>query len=548
MLGFGGGPRRRAGSGRRGVSAVGAAAIVAAVLIPGAGTAVAAEEPAPVVFILDASGSMVREISPGVSRMDVAKQATIATLESLPAGAQVGMLVFGTGTGNADAERAAGCTDITTLAGLGTVDSDALSAKVRAVKESGFTPLGPALREAAEMLPSGGAGQIVLVSDGVDTCSPPSSCQVAAELHRANPQLAIHTVAFGVDDDEAAQQQLTCIGSVGGGTAVLATDPEQLTARLRAAGDVESATRLGLRGFEGVELGMNLDEVRARVDGADVGSPQTRDGVVVVLVDCGWGTVELRDNRVVAITPKDASTPTTEGITPGDTLDAATALYGPAVDDDTTADGPSAIYQAAAGSPVGYRMVYDPATRTIRYIVVCRCVPWSALSGGVADWEVTFDGVGPLRLGMSTTEATAAVPQLVQGRSADRYEIPGTGDDPALTADFLHDALVHIAVGQAWVDTPVNGSRLPHARGIRVGESASIVQNAFPGGTYQSYVLDGVTAYIVSDREGRTLAFAVLGSSTFSEAGMAEWFSTSALGAVTVEDAAVTRSDGLYGG
>ncbi|QPE04981.1 VWA domain-containing protein [Microbacterium schleiferi] len=82
---------------------------------PAIARATAGDEIPPTIIILDASGSMIRETSPGVTRMDVAKQATVATIDALPDNAEVGLLVFGTGTGNTDAERAAGCQDVKTL-------------------------------------------------------------------------------------------------------------------------------------------------------------------------------------------------------------------------------------------------------------------------------------------------------------------------------------------------------------------------------------------------------------------------------------------------
>jgi Ca-activated chloride channel family protein len=91
-----------------------------------------------------------------------------------------------------EATCAAGCQDVTTtLSPLRPADAKALGTAVDGIQASGFTPIGPALRKAAAMLPANGPGSIVLVSDGVDTCAPPSSCEVAAQLHRANPPLTI---------------------------------------------------------------------------------------------------------------------------------------------------------------------------------------------------------------------------------------------------------------------------------------------------------------------------------------------------------------------
>jgi len=511
-------------------------------------TAVTADA-APVVFILDASGSMVREAAPGKTRMDVAKQATIDTIESLSSGTDVGLLVFGTGTGNDESERAAGCEDVKTLAPLAAVDVDTLSTALNRVEASGFTPIGPALRQAVSMLPAGEAGSIVLISDGVDTCSPPSSCEVASQLHRDNPLISIHVVAFGVDDDEAAQQQMTCIAGVGGGTSVSASDAAQLTSRLRAASDT-AGTSLGIRGARGIELGMTLDEVRARVDGAKVGETEVVGGIEIVYVDCGWGTVELRNNRVWAIAPSGDDVGTADGIVPGAALSAVEALYGAPVDSGTTVDGLSNVYQLSPGSAVGFRVFYDPASEKITRIVLCRCVPASAISTWPADWEVSFEGVGPLLLGMSVDEARAAVPALVDsGYPSGGWVVHGNDGVEQITAIFIEDRLASVRIGQLWSETQ-NGAVLPHARGIRLGDTGATARNAFPGGSYFSVLVAATSEYLVSDREGHVLIFGIPGSSGYG-GGVEAVVDTSPIGQITVEDAALLRTDAamesLYG-
>lgn len=473
---------------------------------PQSATAATQSGTVPVVFILDASGSMVRETSPGVSRMQVAKKATIDTLNGLPSGAQVGILVFGTGTSNDDSQKAAGCTDITTLAPLGLLDTNALTPKVNAINESGFTPIGPALRKAVSMLPAGQAGNIVLVSDGVDTCAPPSSCEVASELHRDNPLLSINVVAFGVDADEAAQQQMTCIGGVGGGTAVSATNAQQLTSRLKAASTTTaSATSLSAQGSRGVALGMNLDEVRSRIDGAQVSDPTTVDGVEIIYVDCEWGTIELHDKRVYAITPKDEATGTAEGVAVGTSLTDVGSVYGKAVDSGTTTDGTFDIFQVQPGSPAGYRVSYDPQTKTVKRIILCRCVPTSAISTAVADWEITFDGIGPLRLGMTLAEARAAAPTL-RSRGYGEPTVPdASGQDVIYTTFSAAGTLIALTVPQGG-----SGSSAPSARGIRRGDSTATAANAYPGGTYHKTERpSSESAYLVADREGHLITFRI---------------------------------------
>ena len=61
----------------------GAALLIAAALAGPPAHAATGDDIPPTVIILDASGSMIRETSPGVTRMDVAKQATIAALDGV---------------------------------------------------------------------------------------------------------------------------------------------------------------------------------------------------------------------------------------------------------------------------------------------------------------------------------------------------------------------------------------------------------------------------------------------------------------------------------
>ncbi len=512
---------------------------------PAIARATAGDEIPPTIIILDASGSMIRETSPGVTRMDVAKQATVATIDALPDNAEVGLLVFGTGTGNTDAERAAGCQDVKTLSPLQPADAQSLNASVNSVTQSGFTPIGPALRIAMSMLPADQAGNIVLISDGVDTCAPPTSCEVAAELHHDNPLVNINVVAFGVDDDEEAQQQMTCIGGVGGGTAVSASNPDELLSRLKAA-TLNDRTVLSARGYEGIELGMTLAEVRSLIGDSEIIDTYRRDGVIIVVIDCGWGTVELRDDRVYSIVPADTATQNAERFGAGSTLASLEATYGAPVTADMS-EVNTVVYQAQLGSRVGYRVTYDPNTDTVLTIIVCRCVS-SASATDAGQWEIDFDGIGPLELGMTEAEALEAAPELVETDDG-RWEIESIGL-VAVTSEGTIESISVSRPPSSYAPGP-SGAFLPHARGIRLGNPSAGLAGAFPGGTYRSYLVAGWTDYLVTDRSGHLLTFTADGSSGFGDSSIENTMPGLELTAITVEDAtrtlsAATRS-GIFG-
>ncbi|MEV4207258.1 vWA domain-containing protein [Nocardia salmonicida] len=181
---------------------------------------------APTMLVLDASGSMLAADPGGGTKMDAAKTAVRGFVQTAPAAAKVGLSVYGTGTGSTDAEKAVGCRDVSVLEPAETIDRSALTAAVDAITPSGFTPIGAALRTAASALPTEGPRSIVLVSDGLDTCSPPDPCEVARELSGQGADIVMHTIGFGVDD--ASRAQLTCIAETTGGTYTDAADGKTL--------------------------------------------------------------------------------------------------------------------------------------------------------------------------------------------------------------------------------------------------------------------------------------------------------------------------------
>lgn len=197
-----------------------AIAAAALVLLPVPAQADPAEY-APTMIILDASGSMERP-DRGGTMMDAAKQAVRTFVDSAPAQASVGLTTYGTGTGNTEAEKAQGCRDVQVLHQPNTLDKAALTTAVDGIQARGWTPMGTALRQAADALPDSGPRSIVLVSDGDDTCAPPDPCEVAAELKRAGVDLVVHAIGFAVDDK--ARAQLTCMAQATGGTYTDAAD------------------------------------------------------------------------------------------------------------------------------------------------------------------------------------------------------------------------------------------------------------------------------------------------------------------------------------
>lgn len=205
---------------------------------------------AEVAIIMDASSSMLQSDEDG-TRLDVAKRATGELIDGLPDTARVGMLAYGTQVDDAPENHAAGCADIRTLAPVGAVDKDRLHAEVEGLEARGYTPIGNALRAAAdELSPDASERSIVLVSDGIDTCAPPPVCEVAEELADQGVGLAVHVVGFRAD--EATRAELECIAAATDGSYRQADDAAALTESLKFL------TQRAIVGYETVGTGFEF--------------------------------------------------------------------------------------------------------------------------------------------------------------------------------------------------------------------------------------------------------------------------------------------------
>ena len=215
-------------------------AVVTALLGLGgaAAPAGAATEPADnsLLLLLDASGSMAESAGGGQTKIAAAKQALNSLVGDLPAGSDVGLRVYG-------ATKDHGCDDTTLVSPVRPLDRPALRQAIRGFQPRGDTPIGRSLKAAAgDLADSPGRKTIVLVSDGEDTCTPPSPCEVARDLKKQGVDLRVEAIGFQVG--AAARAQLACVAKATGSSYYDAPDSRALTGQLQA---------LSLRAFRSYE-------------------------------------------------------------------------------------------------------------------------------------------------------------------------------------------------------------------------------------------------------------------------------------------------------
>ncbi|WP_405427483.1 VWA domain-containing protein [Micromonospora sp. NBC_00617] len=198
--------------------------------VPAAADEEQAAEPPRVELVLDVSGSMRAADIDGRSRISVAQQAFNEVVDALPEETQLGIRVLGATYKGKD--KKVGCQDTQQIVPVGPVDRTRAKAAVATLRPTGFTPVGLALRSAAQDLGTGATTRrIVLITDGEDTCAPPDPCQVARELAAQGTSLVVDTL--GLAPDEKVRRQLLCIAGATGGTYTAAQSADELTGRIK---------------------------------------------------------------------------------------------------------------------------------------------------------------------------------------------------------------------------------------------------------------------------------------------------------------------------
>jgi len=183
-----------------------------------------------IVFILDASGSMAAKYGT-TTKMDAAKRVMTELVKDLSPDVRAGLMAYGH-------RQKSVCTDVELLVPVQVVDKDVFTRKIAALHPLGQTPISESIRQAAGVL-KGVAGKkvVILVSDGEETCKQ-DPCALAADLKKADIDLTVHVVGFGLDT-AAAKRQLQCVATATGGTYADATDAADLKRKIsEAAGGV----------------------------------------------------------------------------------------------------------------------------------------------------------------------------------------------------------------------------------------------------------------------------------------------------------------------
>ncbi|MDJ0918030.1 MAG: VWA domain-containing protein [Woeseiaceae bacterium] len=176
------------------------------------------------ILVLDGSNSMWGQID-GENKIVIARRAVGQLIDALPDDTDVGLVAYG--------HRAEGdCEDIETLTDVQAIDKDALKSTINAVSPKGKTPITGSLEVAFGMIDPASPASIILISDGLETCSR-DPCQAVNAAKATGLPFVLHVVGFDVAGEDTAQ--LECAAQAGGGLYLGVEDSAQLSEALVAA-------------------------------------------------------------------------------------------------------------------------------------------------------------------------------------------------------------------------------------------------------------------------------------------------------------------------
>lgn len=311
------------------------------------------------MLIMDASGSMRKSDVGTGTRMTAAQDAAAKFVSSLPSGSKVGLVSYGDKTLE-EAPKSAGCSDVSAAVPLGT-DAAKVTEAAKALKPVGWTPIAKALQTAAAQA-KGGPLNVVLVTDGEDSCAPPDPCETAASLVSRDAGLTISAIGL-----KASSDQLSCIAAKGKGYFVTASNSAQLARRLEALRDPQAAAgKLSPSGVRSITPGQLADDIRK----AHPDFPQVADGTQVRVVWAGCTWVFSAKGVLISIELGDSAS-TIDGLAAGDAASALSVL-GTAVSTSTSGGVETRIYPADERLGLGWKVQIKDGR--IITIVLCTCL------------------------------------------------------------------------------------------------------------------------------------------------------------------------------
>ena len=200
-----------------------ALSLLALLVFGGAGAVRAADDAPTVMFLLDGSGSMWGPFgNERRSKFEIGRETLAQTLARIRPDARMGLSSFGH-------RRRGYCGDVEVIVPPDANNLEKITTPLPKLNANGMGPVALGLRETAKAIATAVPATIVMIHDDVDNCSP-DTCVAAAEIAKANPNLAIYSIGLGIGPQKL--QQMSCVANATHGRAYDAQDTAGLNSAL----------------------------------------------------------------------------------------------------------------------------------------------------------------------------------------------------------------------------------------------------------------------------------------------------------------------------
>ena len=161
-----------------------------------------------VLIVYDSSNSMWGELSDGSRKYEAGRKALTTVAATSLAGRKIGFRAYGH-------RREGDCRDSELVASFasGEVATSAILKAANDIRPTGKTPITYSLKEGLKDL-GGGPGDILLISDGIETCDI-DPCELMREWQAREVNIRVHVVGVGLNKLERAA--MSCIAEESGG-------------------------------------------------------------------------------------------------------------------------------------------------------------------------------------------------------------------------------------------------------------------------------------------------------------------------------------------
>ncbi|MEM7048301.1 MAG: VWA domain-containing protein [Acidobacteriota bacterium] len=183
-----------------------------------------AAQPADLILVLDASGSMWGQID-GKNKIVIAREVFAELVDDLPDEQTVGVVAYGH-------RREGDCEDIELVAPLARLDRAQLKTTVDGLQPKGKTPLTAAVERAFEEVRQRDSATVILISDGLETCNA-DPCAAVRRAKDEGLDFILHVVGFDVSKEDLSS--LECAAQAGDGLFFSAANANELGTALEQA-------------------------------------------------------------------------------------------------------------------------------------------------------------------------------------------------------------------------------------------------------------------------------------------------------------------------